>query len=69
MRHKPGFISANIHASADGERVVNYAQWQSEAHFQAMLVDPDAQEHMNRAAELALSFDPHLFTVESVHHA
>ncbi|MET7800683.1 hypothetical protein ABZS78_29155, partial [Streptomyces decoyicus] len=26
----PGFISANIHASADGERVVNYAQWADE---------------------------------------
>jgi hypothetical protein len=25
MRHRPGFISANIHASLDGTRVVNYA--------------------------------------------
>jgi hypothetical protein len=30
MQHQPGFISANIHASADGERVVNYAQWENE---------------------------------------
>lgn len=29
MRHRPGFISANIHASLDGTRVVNYAQWRS----------------------------------------
>src|SRR5699024_679468 len=27
MRHIDGFISANIHVSTDGTRVVNYAQW------------------------------------------
>jgi heme-degrading monooxygenase HmoA len=68
MRHQPGFISANIHSSTDGERVVNYAQWETEQHFQAMLVNPVASEHMAQAAELALSFEPRLFTVESVHH-
>ncbi|MFJ9406034.1 putative quinol monooxygenase [Streptomyces sp. NPDC101393] len=68
MRHRPGFISANIHASADGERVVNYAQWESEEHFRAMLADPGAREHMTEAAALAESFDPRMFSVESVHH-
>jgi hypothetical protein len=23
----PGFISANLHTSLDGTRVINYAQW------------------------------------------
>lgn len=68
MKDRPGFISANIHASADGERVVNYAQWESEAHFRAMLADPTAQEHMTQAAALAEGFDPRLYAVESVHH-
>ena len=68
MKDRPGFISANIHASADGERVVNYAQWESEGHFRAMLADPSAQEHMTEAAALAEGFDPRLFAVESVHH-
>lgn len=68
MRHQPGFVSANIHASADGVRVVNYAQWESAAAFQAMLADPAAQQHMGEAAALAESFEPHLYTVESVHH-
>jgi quinol monooxygenase YgiN len=35
MRHQPGFIAANIHASLDGTRVVNYAQWESIAAFEA----------------------------------
>ncbi|GLW16173.1 antibiotic biosynthesis monooxygenase [Streptomyces sp. NBRC 13847] len=69
MRDRPGFLSANLHASTDGERVVNYAQWESEAHFRAMLADPAAQEHMTQAAALAESFDPRICTVEAVHHA
>jgi len=68
MRHQPGFISANIHASTDGTRVVNYAQWESERHFQAMLADPVAREHMGRAGRLA-SAEPRLYDVVSVHHA
>ena len=67
MRHLPGFRSANIHLSTDGTRVVNYAQWDSAAAFEAMTADPMAREHMVAAAELATSFDPHLYTVESVH--
>ncbi|MGV9293447.1 putative quinol monooxygenase [Amycolatopsis sp. NPDC003676] len=68
MRRRPGFVSANIHASTDGTRVVNYAQWASAEDFQAMLADPECREHMAAAVALAKS-DPHLYTVESVHHA
>ena len=67
MQHVPGFISANIHLSTDGTRVVNYAQWASAEAYQTMLADPTAREHMGRAAALAEGFDPHLYTVESVH--
>ncbi|OBB26982.1 antibiotic biosynthesis monooxygenase [Mycolicibacterium peregrinum] len=69
MRHVPGFISANIHLSTDGTRVINYAQWRSAEDFQAMLADPTAREHMGRCADVATSFDPHIYTVESVHQA
>lgn len=69
MQHVDGFISANIHLSADGTRVVNYAQWRDAAAMQAMLQDPTAKEHMAKCAELAIGFDPHLYTVESVHEA
>jgi hypothetical protein len=53
--------------STDGTRVVNYAQWDSAEAYRAMLADPTTQEHMAAAAALAISFDPHLYTVESVH--
>ncbi|MEV6608057.1 antibiotic biosynthesis monooxygenase family protein [Kutzneria sp. NPDC051319] len=67
MADLPGFVSANIHASTDGVRVVNYAQWSSAEAFQAMLANPAAQPHMAAAAEVAESFEPHLYAVESVH--
>jgi heme-degrading monooxygenase HmoA len=68
MRHLPGFVSANIHASDDGTRVINYAQWETADAFHAMRTLPEAREHMQQAAALAEGFEPHLLTVESVQH-
>jgi antibiotic biosynthesis monooxygenase (ABM) superfamily enzyme len=67
MRHRPGFRSANIHVSTDRTRVLNYAQWDTPQAYAAMLADSKARVHMEEAASLASSFDPHLYTVESVH--
>lgn len=58
MQHLPGFVSANIHASTDGTRVINYAQWKSREHFEAMLEREAVQTHIQGAAELADSYDP-----------
>ncbi len=69
MQHIDGFISANIHLSTDGTCVVNYAQWRDAEAMQAMLSNPTAREHMTRCADLADGFEPHLYTVESVHSA
>jgi quinol monooxygenase YgiN len=57
IRHRPGFISANIHASLDGARVVNYAQWRSREDFENMLADPTAGEHLKAITALAAT-DP-----------
>jgi quinol monooxygenase YgiN len=57
MKRLPGFISANIHRSLDGSKVVNYAQWESKAAFDAMRANPEAAPHMKAAAALA-KFDP-----------
>ncbi|HEV3357331.1 MAG TPA: antibiotic biosynthesis monooxygenase family protein [Pseudonocardiaceae bacterium] len=67
MRHLPGFIATSIHASSDGTRVVNYAQWESVEAFQAMLRNPAAQQHMTELTALSEAVDPHLYTVESTH--
>jgi heme-degrading monooxygenase HmoA len=57
MRSLPGFVSANIHRSLDGKRVVNYAQWKTEDDFQAMKANPESGRHMKAAAAIA-EFDP-----------
>jgi len=65
MSKIPGFVSANIHKSADGVRVANYAQWRSADDFQAMLKNPQAQKHMAPIAEFA-TYDAHLYSVVDV---
>ncbi|MEU9416928.1 antibiotic biosynthesis monooxygenase family protein [Streptomyces sp. NPDC048272] len=67
MKHRPGFVSATFHASQDGRRVINYAQWESEEHYRAVLADPAARAHMREAAALATDIQPRLFRVASSH--
>ncbi len=43
MNNQEGFISANIHKSLDGRKVINYAQWKSKEAFEKMLKNPRAQ--------------------------
>jgi len=62
MKHLPGFISASIHKSVDGVRVVNYAQWRSREDFEAMRNKPEAQQHMKPLMEIT-TFDFHLYEV------
>jgi heme-degrading monooxygenase HmoA len=66
MRRRPGFISASIHRSLDGTKVINYAQWQSREAFTAMFQDPEASEHLRRLAEVGTP-NPMLCEVVSVH--
>lgn len=67
MRHLPGFISANIHRSLDGTKVINYAQWASEEAFNATLRDPQVTTYFAKLAEVGTP-DPVLCDLISVHH-
>lgn len=62
MKQMPGFISANIHRSLDGKKVVNYAQWENLAAFESMRKNPAAIPHMEAAAALG-QFEPILCEV------
>src|SRR5262245_17379920 len=62
MKRLRGFISANIHRSFDGTRVVNYAQWRSRKDFETMTQNPESRPHIEAAAALA-EFDPILCEV------
>ena len=62
MNKQEGFISANIHKSLDGTKVVNYAQWKSQEAFEKMLKNPKALIHMNDILNIAKS-DGNLYDV------
>lgn len=63
-RHLPGFISASIHKSSDGTRVVNYGQWVDQASFRALIQRQDMQDRMKEAIQLGQP-DGHFYTVEA----
>jgi quinol monooxygenase YgiN len=67
IQHADGFISANVHVSEDGARVINYAQWRSKTAYEAMLKDPQSQAHFEEAQALSESFDPVLCELRYSH--
>jgi Antibiotic biosynthesis monooxygenase len=68
ISHRAGFISANIPASLDGTRVVNYVQWCGQENLWAMLADPEANKYVQAALMLSTS-DVRPYAVAAVHHA
>lgn len=58
MSHRAGFVSANLHISADRRHVANYAQWRSKEDVDAMMRDPQARVHIGEAAKIATQFEP-----------
>jgi hypothetical protein len=62
IKHLPGFVSTSIHKSADGARVVNYAQWRAKSDLEAMLNNPEAQAHIRPIMTIAQS-DAHVYNV------
>jgi hypothetical protein len=67
--HLEGFISANLHASLDHTRVVNYAQWRTVADFDNAQLNPEVQKHLAEVMAIAESADPRLYQVRTVHAA
>ena len=53
VRYVTGFISASLHRSLDGTKVVMYAQWRSVEDYQAMRNHPAASPVMQQAVALA----------------
>jgi heme-degrading monooxygenase HmoA len=59
VRHKQGFVSSSFHASLDGEHVLNYAQWESKADFEAFTHDPETERLQQAIKDVAPSLKPH----------
>jgi quinol monooxygenase YgiN len=65
-REFPGFLSATVHRSLDGTRVINYLQWRTAADLAAMQRSAQFQQIARGFAGL-IEFDPH--EVEIMHIA
>jgi heme-degrading monooxygenase HmoA len=66
MKRQPGFISTQLHQGIAGSTVLmNYAVWESVAHFRAAFNHPEFKQSLERyPASTVVS--PHLFTRLSV---
>ncbi|MDZ8055932.1 MAG: antibiotic biosynthesis monooxygenase family protein [Aulosira sp. ZfuVER01] len=58
-----GFVSANIHKSLDGTRVINYAQWKSKEALELALQNQEFMAPVKVAVE-----HPHDFHMYEVVH-
>jgi len=62
MKRQPGFISTQLHQGIAGSTVLmNYAVWESVAHFRAAFNHPDFKESLARYPSSVVA-SPHLFT-------
>ena len=61
MKAQPGFISAQLHRGIGGSGVfLNYAVWQSTAHFRAAFANPEFRARLS-AYPASATVSPHLF--------
>ncbi len=61
MKRQPGFISTQLHrAIGESPTYLNYAVWESSAHFRAAFTDPQFREGLSAYPDSAVA-SPHLF--------
>ena len=62
MKKQPGYISTQLHRGIAGSTVfMNYAVWESVAHFRAAFNHPDFRKALEHYPSSAVA-SPHLFT-------
>ena len=61
VKKEPGYLGTALHRSNDGTRVINYAQWRSQADFDRFLQKYGAQ--FAQFGQHASRVDPHVYDV------
>ena len=62
MKCQPGYISTQLHRALGGSNLfLNYAVWESVAHFRAAFNHPDFQEALAKYPSSVVA-SPHLFS-------
>jgi len=62
VQTQPGFVSANLHQSTDGEKVANYAQWSDREAFEAFRANQEVQQRASKLFEFATP-DSHVYEI------
>jgi heme-degrading monooxygenase HmoA len=66
MKRQPGYISAQLHQGIAGSTVfLNYAVWESVAHFRTAFNHPEFRAALEQYPSSAIA-SPHLFTRLSI---
>jgi heme-degrading monooxygenase HmoA len=66
MKRQPGFISTQLHQAIAGSTVLlNYAIWESVAHFRAAFHHPEFKAALDQYPSSTIA-SPHLFTRLSI---
>ena len=61
MKQQPGFISTQLHrAIGDSPTYLNYAVWETTAHFRAAFTNPEFRAKLSGYPSSVVAF-PHLF--------
>ncbi len=61
MKKQPGYISTQLHRAIGGSTLfLNYAVWESVAHFRAAFTHPDFKRSLEQYPSTAIA-SPHLF--------
>ncbi len=61
MKRQPGYISTQLHRAVGASRLyLNYAVWESVAHFRAAFAHPDFRAALSHYPSSAVA-SPHLF--------
>ena len=68
MGEVPGFVSFNLHRSLDGERVVNYVQFESQEAFAKVQQSRGGSDEMGETITKA-EVDSHFYEVVLTHDA
>lgn len=62
MKQQPGYISTQLHQGIAGSTIfLNYAVWESVAHFRAAFTHPDFKKSLEHYPPSVVA-SPHLFT-------
>jgi len=53
VEKQPDFISANVHKSVDGKRVISYAQWKTKEDYQSIYTNVEAIPYLDKIKSIS----------------